>query len=118
MSLATYVRLSLELVGLLDASQWYLKNFLLSRPWQMKEALAHQREVGTQDGSAVRMNTRGACWKGLFSVLFPSRTSRSVHLFLDSPSFQIKARDPKTGLCHMRTAALLQKTLMTLIFTS
>lgn len=116
MSLATYVRLSLELVCLLDALQWYLKNSMLNRHEQQTWAAltwegTWQREVeaGAQFLGTVASDR---AFQRYFHQVFPSQF---IYFWIPLHSRQ-KQFDNKIRQCCMGTTTLLRKTLTQLFF--
>lgn len=82
MSLATYVRLSLEVVCLLDALQRYSESFVLNMHWWQRGCCHIGGDVVEGPWAQICSMVASSQW-GL-STLFSSNVSKPVHLSLDS----------------------------------
>lgn len=85
-SLATYVRLSLEVVCLLDALQRYSKTFMLNMHWRRRSRCCRggdlaEGEGDIRGGHRAQLSSTVASGKQGLSPLFSSSVSEPVHLF-------------------------------------
>lgn len=118
MSLATYVRLSLELVCSLDALLWYLKDFMLNMGQQQPELLSHRRVTQEVSGDPrlSSLAQQAAVNRAFQHCSHQVFLSWFIYFWVPFNSKQKQSDNYKIRLCHVGTTIHPRKTLSKLCF--